>query len=162
MSAASVASSAEFIMVASEILGPLKVAQQDIITFPHGVFGFPECRSFALLPTPREGIYWLQSVEFSALAFLLVDPFLYFPGHYQIELAQVDLQRIGTRDPKDILVLAIVTMPRKKGEPATANLQAPLMFNVGIRAAYQSLRPDDGFDIREAFDIDLLVPEKTA
>ncbi len=152
-----VAPSAGNVQVASQVLGTLQVPVQDLINFPAGVFGFPEARSFALLPTPREGIYWLQSVDHAALAFLLADPFLFFAGRYQIDLAGADLSRLGTPSPEDTLVLAIVTMPAHSADAYTANLQAPLLFNLRARQAYQCLRPDDGFNVREAFDIEQLV-----
>jgi len=150
-------SAAEMVNVTSEVLGTLQVPRRDLLEFPSGLFGFPAARSWALLPTPREGVYWLQSVDYSALAFLLVDPFLYFPDRYQIDLAPVELARLGTPSPQDILVLAIVTMPLRTGEPCTANLQAPVLFNLRAQQACQSIRSDDGYSVREAFDIDLLV-----
>ena len=138
----------------SEVLGSIAVSREVVIDFPNGVYGFPDARSFALLPTPRDGIYWLQSVDFSALAFLLVDPFMYFAGRYQIDLADTDLRRLGTSAANDLLVLAIVTMPASPNGAYTANLQAPLLFNLRDRHCYQSIRPDDGFGTREPFDVE--------
>ncbi|MFN8583517.1 MAG: flagellar assembly protein FliW [Gemmatimonadaceae bacterium] len=143
--------------VTSQVLGTLQVSPQDLITFPVGIFGFPEARTFALLPTPREGIYWLQSADHPALAFLLADPFLYFPNKYQIDLAAAELTRLGSPSAQDTLVLAVVTMPAHSADAYTANLQAPLLFNLQARRAFQSVRPDDGFSVREAFDVDMLL-----
>ena len=63
-------------IVESELLGEVSVEQDELITFPTGLLGFPACREFVLIPSEREGLYWLQSAEPSPLAFLLVDPFL--------------------------------------------------------------------------------------
>ena len=41
------------------------------------------------------------------------------------------------------------------GAPCTANLHAPVLFNTRDRHAHQSIRPNDGYSIREAFRIDL-------
>ena len=136
--------------VQSELLGTLPVAQDQVVEFPEGIYGFPGARRFALLPAPRDGLFWLQSVEFSALSFLLVDPFSLF-AHFHIELTEVDKARLATVDAADFLVLAIVTMPTVPGGPCTANLHAPLLFNVRRGHGYQSIRTDDGFGIREAF-----------
>ena len=81
--------------LASDLLGTLTVKTQDLVRFPDGLYGFPQCRDFALLPAPRAGLYWLQSAEYSALAFVLVDPFEFFPG-FRIELSSADLSRLGT------------------------------------------------------------------
>jgi flagellar assembly factor FliW len=149
--------SAELVNVSSEVLGTLSVPRHELIEFPVGLFGFPAARTWALLPTPREGIFWLQSTDYSALAFLLCDPFLYFPGRYQIDLSPAELARLNTPLPQDILVLAIVTMPSHQGERCSANLQAPVLFNLHECQAYQCIRSDDGFTVREVFDIDQFV-----
>ena len=136
--------------VHSELLGTLPVPRDQLVEFPEGIYGFPGARRFALLPAPRDGLFWLQSVEFSALSFLLVDPFPVF-SHFHIELTEVDKARLATADSADFLVLAIVTMPTAPGGPCTANLHAPLLFNVRRGHGCQSIRTDDGFSIREAF-----------
>jgi flagellar assembly factor FliW len=159
MSASTVAVPQHGVVLQSEVLGPLTVAREDIIDFPNGMYGFPEAHTFALLRTPRDGIYWLQSADFSALAFLLVDPFIYFPGYYHIELGETELHRLGSRSPSDLLVLAIVTMPPSPRGAYTANLQAPILFNVKARHGFQSIRPEDGFGVREPFDVETAPPQ---
>jgi flagellar assembly factor FliW len=139
--------------LASDLLGSLTVKTHDLVRFPDGLYGFPQCRDFALLPAPRTGLYWMQSVEHSALAFVLVDPFEFFPG-FRIELSNADLTRLGTSDARDILALAIVTLPSEAVQACTANLQAPVLFNLHTRQAFQSIRSDEGFGIREEFAID--------
>ena len=142
--------------IASEILGPIDVDTRALITFPEGMYGFPECRRFALLTTPREGTWWLQSADHSALAFLLVDPFLYLPSHFHLDLAPTELARLQTSSASDILILAVVTMPTASGAPSTANLQAPILFNLAKCLAWQCIRNDGGFGVREEFDLNLL------
>lgn len=144
----------------SDVLGAVNIAPREIVRFPAGLYGFPECRAFALLPTPREGIFWLQSADFSALSFILVDPFAYFPG-YHIELDDADITRLGTSEAQHILVLAIVTMPSAPGGMCTANLHAPVLFNIEARHAHQSIRPDDAYGFREPFAIEQSLSDQT-
>lgn len=139
--------------VASDLLGPLTVPRAELVRFPGGLYGFPECRTFVLAPAARDGLFWLQSAEYSALSFLLVDPFAQFPA-YHIDLDDVDITRLGTNDPQHLLVLAIVTMPARADEPCTANLHAPILFNMRDRHAHQSIRGDEGHGIREPFWLD--------
>jgi flagellar assembly factor FliW len=138
--------------VESQVLGTIEVTDDQRYRFPEGLYGFPECRDFVLAAAPRDGLYWLQSTTYAALVFLLVDPFLYCSG-FHIDFNDVDAGRLGTRDPGDILVLAIVTIPERHGEPCTVNLHAPLLFNVKARQAHQSIRTDDGFGIREPIQL---------
>lgn len=138
------------VTIQSDLLGNIVVSTVDLLEFPQGLYGFPDCHAFALLPAPREGLYWLQSCEFKALAFVMVDPFVHFTG-FNIDLSNAELSRLGTTEPTDILVLAIVTMPSERGLPLTANLQAPVLFNVRDRRAFQAIRSEDGNGIREPF-----------
>jgi flagellar assembly factor FliW len=139
--------------IASDLLGPLTIAPSDLVRFPGGLYGFPECRAFVLAPAARDGLFWLQSADYSALSFLLADPFAFFPA-YHIDLDDVDITRLGTNDAQHILVLSIVTMPASAGEPCTANLHAPILFNMRDRHAHQSIRGDEGHGIREPFWLD--------
>ena len=153
MSALVAAMPDDTLTLASDLLGSITIPAHEILRFPTGLYGFPECRSFAFLPTPREGMYWLQSADFSALSFLLVDPFQHFP-QYHIDLDDSDIARLGTSDSQHILVLAIVTMPTSQGAPCTANLNAPVLFNLRDRHAHQSIRPTGGYDIRAPFQLE--------
>jgi flagellar assembly factor FliW len=111
------------------------------------LFGCPECRGFALLPAEREGFFWLQSTEHSSLAFLLVDPFIYFEG-YTVDLTGQVLQRLDTNDPASVNVFAIVTLPGATGD-ATANLQGPVVLNVAKRQGFQAVLQDSEYGTRE-------------
>lgn len=140
------------ISVNSEVLGAMSVAADQVVELTEGLYGFPTATRFALLPTPREGLYWLQSLDHTALVFLLVDPFPFF-ANYHVELGEADKARLATTTAEDILVLAIVTMPTAPGGRPSANLHAPLMFNVRAGQGHQSIRPDNAFGIREEFDL---------
>jgi flagellar assembly factor FliW len=136
--------------IRSELLGSIDVPETQIFATPSGIYGFPDSRQFALIPANREGMYWLQSVEYSALAFLLADPFSHFPT-YHLDLDDSDSARLGTHDPQDVLALAIVTLPAGRDVPWTANLHAPILFNVRARQAFQAIRSDGSFGICEEF-----------
>lgn len=125
----------------SKLLGPLGVPEHQILDFSQGLFGFPEAHKFALLPAERDGFFWLQSQEFEALTFLLIDPFAFVEG-YAVELGPKDIAELMPEDASEIAVLAILTLPDKRGETATANLQGPLAVNhkkrIGKQLALES------------------------
>jgi flagellar assembly factor FliW len=135
--------------VTSDLLGPLAVAAEALFTFPEGLFGFPECRRFALVPTGRAGLFWLQSLEHTALAFLLVDPFPHFAG-YAVELGAADRAELGVRDSKDVAVLCVVTLPHRRDEPPTANLQGPVALDLRSRLGRQLALGDTEWGVRRA------------
>ena len=141
------------VIVHSDILGDLTVAAEQVIQFRAGLVGLPECTSFVLIPTERSECFWLQSVEHSALAFLLVDPFLFFDG-YAIDLSPVEMAEIGADADSDVVVLTIVTLPQAPGEQATANLQGPLAINLSDLRGKQMIVEGDEYRVRAPFDLD--------
>jgi flagellar assembly factor FliW len=143
----------ESFVVASDVLGPLTVARNALLHFPHGLFGFPECRAWVLVPTMREGLFWLQSADHAPLAFILVDPFTHFPG-YAVDLSPAELARVGTSEPSEIVVLAIVTLGSRDGAPPTANLQGPVVLNMRERNGFQLVLSVEGYGVREPFTIE--------
>ena len=140
-------------IVASDVLGPLTVGNAEVLDFPQGLYGFPECRRWVLVPTKREGLFWLQSAEHAPLAFLLVDPFTHFPG-YAVDLSPADLSRVGTSEPSEIVVLAVVTVGSRDGTPPTANLQGPVVLNMRARHGFQIVLSVEGYGVREPFTIE--------
>ena len=132
--------------VVSDLLGPLSVDASSVITFPKGLLGFPECRSFILLPSEREHVYWLQSVDYSTLACLMVDPFEFFPG-YTLDLAVTDFGMAVSAG--EVSVLAIVTLPQSRGDTPTANLQGPVVIHMGTVTGYQLVVADGPYGVRE-------------
>ena len=140
------------VIVDSQLLGPLTVSENEIFFFPSGLFGFPECRSFVMVPAERTGFYWLQSVEHSALAFMLVDPFLFFEG-YAVDLGFSERADLVVENADDAAVLAIVTLPRSASEPATVNLQGPIALNLHARRGKQLVLQDNEYGVRCALDL---------
>lgn len=140
------------VAVRSVLLGALVLPRSQVFTFPRGLLGFPEARSFALLPARRAGLFWLQSLEFDALTFLLVDPFPVVEG-YALELGGPE-GAPGPVAPDHILVLAIVTLPREPGQTATANLQGPLALDLVARTGRQVVLQDSPFGVRHPVRLD--------
>jgi flagellar assembly factor FliW len=116
------------------------------------MLGFPECRQFALLRGAREGLYWLQSLDYSALAFLLVDPFTVTPD-YSVEVEPWQVADLGDVAPSDLGLLAIVTLPSQQGELATVNLQGPLALNFRTRRGKQIICTEDAHGVRCPMDL---------
>lgn len=122
--------------IQSTLLGSLAVPVDQTYTFAHGLLGLPEARTFVLVPAERDGFFWLQNLESSALTFLLIDPFRFVDG-YTVDLAPTDLGELGPAESSDVLLLSVLTLPKQAGDAATANLQGPLVFNLRERRAKQ-------------------------
>ncbi len=133
--------------IASELLGALEIPEDSVLDFPQGIFGFPEAKGFVVLPAERDGFYWLQSLEFSALTFLAIDPFVHIPD-FSVELNDDELGPLGPAEPTDMVVLAIVTLPRTPDAQPTANLQGPVAINVARRVGRQLVIQDSEYGTR--------------
>ena len=151
---AAVSPSGSATTIRSRVFGQIEITDDQRITMPDGLIGFPECRSFATLPSGRDGFYWLQSLDHETLALLLVDPFLYF-DEYIVDLAEPLLQRLGATAPAEISVLAVVTLPGSTGA-VTANLQGPVIFNLSARKAFQAVLSDSPYGTREELPLERL------
>lgn len=62
--------------VLTKTKGRVEVEEKQIVTFPDGIMGFEQYKKYALINSEYEPFIWLQSLEDSNLAFLIVDPFL--------------------------------------------------------------------------------------
>lgn len=118
-------------------MGTLEVGEERIISIPSGLFGFEEYTDFALVDSEYEPLVWLQSLQESNLAFLLIDPFL-ITDDYEADIDDAELLRIGIKDPADVTVFTIVTVPGD-GSPVTANFQGPLIINKKNRLCIQAV-----------------------
>lgn len=140
------------LVVQSSLLGTLSVPHGQSYVMKDGLLGFPNAKDFALVPTERPGMLWLQSVDFEALTFLLVDPFQYLDG-YSLELGAKELGGLESEDPSKVLILCILTLPRSEDDQPTVNLQGPLAFDLEKREARQIILQDSPYGTRHALDL---------
>jgi len=142
----------EIIKLHSDLLGDLEIRSVDVFHFGQGILGFPECRRFALVRAEHDGLFWLQSLEYATLVFLLVDPFAVVTG-YSIDVAPSQLADLGAYRPADIGLLSVVTLPSVAGEQPTANLQGPIAINFATRNAKQLVLSETDFGVRVPVDL---------
>ena len=124
------------VAVESNVLGALLVTPNQVFDLDQRLFGFPDAGTFALIPSRRDGLFWLQSIKFEALTFLLIDPFRFVEG-YAVDIGPDELGDLAPDDLSEILVLSILTLPRHPDETATANLKGPIVLNLVKRRGRQ-------------------------
>ena len=144
------------IVIRSDLLGEIRVQSTDLVHFPTGMLGFPECRRFALLRGGRDGLFWLQSLEYMPLVFLLVDPFT-IEEKYSFDVQPSQIAELGPGEASDIGLLAVVTLPAESGKLPTVNLQGPLVINFKTRYAKQVVSGDEQHAVRRPLDLATLV-----
>jgi len=135
--------------------GSIEVPEDKIIEFPWGIPGFENLKKFFLVPVNEAPFFtWLQSAEDPGVAFLLVDPFLFFEG-YEVELTEDIKGDLKINDEKDVVIQAITNIPKTGLENATTNLVGPIIINVNQRLGRQVILQDTPYGVKH-----LLFPKK--
>ena len=134
------------IEIESKAYGRTRIQERQRLEFPHGLYGFEQLRSFALLDSVHPPFYWLQSLEEVSTAFVLVNPYLVEP-EYKLDILPSELEEIGSPDGTDLLVFSIVTIPQDDA-PIRCNLQGPLIINRKERLGRQAISLDARWEIR--------------
>lgn len=126
----------------------LVYAKEDIITFPNGVPGFEENKSFVLVSIPEYLPFeWLVCIDGSKLRFAVINPLLFMPD-YTPTIIKEQLIDLGIEKPEDVLLYAIVTI-HENPLKSTANLVGPIVINKNKRLAKQIIVEDDHYSTQE-------------
>jgi flagellar assembly factor FliW len=124
--------------------GNIEIPETDVLTLPEGLVGFNLYHRFTILKDPeQEPFLWLQSLDEPDLAFVVVNPLLFFPG-YEIKIKKSELASIGLESLSQAEVLTIVTIPTNPMD-LTTNLRGPLLVNVEEKVGKQFVLIDDRF-----------------
>jgi len=111
------------------------------IEVPLGLPGVTTRPGFELRARVAGSAYsWLRSTEEPAIELLAVDVTRLCPD-YPVEQVRRSLAFLRLHDDEPILVLALCTVPTS-GEPATANLLAPVAVGLQSRRAAQIVLHD--------------------
>jgi flagellar assembly factor FliW len=121
-------------------LGTIEYEKDQVITFIEGVLGFPHCHDYVIVEHGQSLFMWLQSLEEPSLAFLLVDPWLFFPD-YSPEIPDEDVSALGLQEPYNFSVFCFVTVPEMV-EMTTVNLKGPMVVNLDTKKAMQVVVPN--------------------
>ncbi|MFP3960270.1 MAG: flagellar assembly protein FliW, partial [Spirochaetaceae bacterium] len=113
--------------IETKAYGSVSVSEKQLMDFPDGLYGFEQYRKYALLDAHRRPFYWLQSLDEVAVAFVLINPYVFRPD-FVLDISDDDYEKIGSPKEEDVLVFAVVTIPAEGGG-ITANLQGPLVIN---------------------------------
>jgi len=127
--------------------GEIDVPESEVIHLPSGLIGFPELKQYVLLDHDKESPFkWFQSLEDGAIAFVLIDPLLFNP-EYIAEVADAELAELDVQSEEDLVISVIVTVPSNP-QNMTANLKAPLIFNLKNRRGKQVILNTSSYTTR--------------
>jgi flagellar assembly factor FliW len=138
--------------ITSPAVGTIEVSGEAVMQFTESLWGFPDRTAYALLPGSRQGLWWLLAVDEPLPMFVLADPFVGHP-EYGIDLGDSEREALQIVDPTDALALVMVTLPNAPGDPVTANLRAPIVFNLAKGLAQQVINRDERYSLREPMNL---------
>ncbi len=116
--------------------GSLDVPDNRVITMIRPILGFEHLSSFCLVEhDDLRPFMWLQSTDEAHLAFLIVNPALFYP-EYRIHINSNEIAELEVAKPDDVETFVIVTIPDTPTE-ISVNLQGPILINTVNRRAKQ-------------------------
>ena len=127
--------------------GELELDENQIFTFPMGILGFASMKSFVIIEQEDQHPFkWLQSVDDPSTAFVLSDPLLFYPT-YCAEIKRTELSMLGDLNETELVLSVIMTVPEDMKD-LSANLCAPLVFNLANRTGMQYVLNDPRYPVR--------------
>lgn len=135
------------IKVKTTRFGDIEVKSEDLIELPSGLIGFPELKRYVLLDHDKESPFkWLQSLDDGAIAFVLINPLLFKPD-YTVEVTEAEVSDLELKAEEDAVISVIITIPTNP-QNMTANLKAPLVFNLQNRRGKQLVLSNSAYTTR--------------
>ncbi|MEC0241417.1 flagellar assembly protein FliW [Paenibacillus dokdonensis] len=124
--------------------GDLEIAEDQVYHFPKGIPAFEEETEFAVISLEEGRFHYLQSTKEQELAFLLADPFDYYP-QYEFELPPADTEELQI--DKQVNVRCVISL-KEKLELSTINLLAPVILNPDKRLGKQIVLHNSHYQTR--------------
>lgn len=125
--------------------GIIEFDDSEIICFPDGLPGFENDKKFIVLnhPDSDSPFKWLQSVDNTDLAFVIINPFLFKPD-YEFDIPKHVLEKLKIKEEKEVLVYSIVVVPEDITK-MTANLLGPIIINSKEKLGKQIIVDDNRY-----------------
>ncbi len=123
--------------------GEQNISENNIISFPDGIYAFEDEHRFVLLSPLGENVYpaWLQSVDNENLCFIVFDP-KQIVSDYTVTAEEENLAaaELGESSDPHYLVLAVVP---EEYRDTTVNLKSPIVINTEKMLAVQAIATEN-------------------
>ncbi|GAB4260079.1 flagellar assembly protein FliW [Thermincola ferriacetica] len=134
-------------IVETRRFGSLEIEEKDIIFIVGGMLGFEDKNKYILLDHDQETPFkWLQSAEDRELAFVVMEPFIFYPD-YEFDLPEEDVRVLGLAKPEQARVFTVLVVPEDV-KKITANLKAPIVINLSNKKGKQVILADDRYPVK--------------
>jgi flagellar assembly factor FliW len=124
--------------------GQIAFEEKDILFLPKGILGFSQLSKYVIVEKNEyDPFKWLQSVEDTDVAFVIVDPTLFFPN-YKLEVNEKELEELNFQQTKELITYVIVTVSPDPSQ-MSADLLGPLVINSKKKIAKQVVMPNSPY-----------------
>jgi flagellar assembly factor FliW len=128
--------------------GTIEISEDKLIHFPLGLLGFEGRQRYLIIDSDEAApMRWLQCVDEPALAFLVVEPTLFFPD-YVFPFSQDDREMLRLEEDQPVVVACTVVIPEDPSQ-MTINLMGPLVLNPESRIGKQMVLHDTQYSPRQ-------------
>ena len=131
----------------TERFGEISYNLEDILFFPRGIPAFEDKHEWILAGRDENAIKWLQSIDDESLALPVTSPDE-VRSDYNARIPEDELKLLDTKDPSDLALLIVVSIPESAPWNMTANLRAPILINIKTRKAVQVIALNEEYPVR--------------
>jgi flagellar assembly factor FliW len=137
------------ITVETKHFGEKNILENQVLTFPNGILAFEEYKKFVILEEHTHAMFhWLQSLDDSKLAFLIMNPHHLKPDYIPDIMAYEVENLFGSRSLEGLSLWCIITIPPNHPESMTINFQGPLIVSQEKRLGGQFISNNDSHQVR--------------
>lgn len=127
----------------SRLFGEFEYKEDQVLTFPNGLLGFPDYKYFVLKANANtDPICWLLSVENGGPELALIEPGQ-VGSEFSLEGIELNgrlLQKLRCENPDELLRYAIVTLPENIRQ-MSMNLRTPIFIDPVSRRGIEYPKP---------------------
>lgn len=136
----------------TKYFGNIEYEPESVLSFPDGLFGFPEEKQFLMLPFSgsQGNMLCLQSIAAPSPAFILMNPFSLKPD-YTPELSPQELKLMGVEKSQQLCYYVMCVARQPVGE-STVNLRCPVVVNPDLHRAMQVILDIQDYHMRHRLE----------
>ncbi|MCI8465829.1 MAG: flagellar assembly protein FliW [Lachnospiraceae bacterium] len=138
----------------TDAYGEIEYEEKDLITFPDGIFGFPDLKHYLLLCLTEgdDTILLMLATDRPEIVFAIVNPLL-FCQDYAPSLSEAELSFLEAGDADELSYYAICNIRgQEKYLQSTVNLKCPLVIDPVTRKGMQVILSEPAYHYRHRFD----------
>ncbi len=129
--------------------GTIHVDEDAIYKFPEGLYGFEDCKEFAIFQHDYDdelSLLYMQHTKDLFPCFLVFEPWDMYEG-YDPHMEPADLKACGVESEDDLIFLSISTLPSSL-DMLSLNLKSPVVLNPKTKEARQVILTNPEYEVR--------------